>query len=72
VVIYLRETSASKSYFDDAKRIRSEILSVLSKVEPKVIVDVGVGESTKDLLSNTSGLIIAVDLDCGKLVGRVS
>jgi hypothetical protein len=47
VVIYLRETSASKSYFDDAKRIRSEILSVLSRVEPKVIVDVGVGESTK-------------------------
>jgi ubiquinone/menaquinone biosynthesis C-methylase UbiE len=69
VVIYLRETSASKSYFDDAKRIRSEILSVLSRVKPKVIVDVGVGESTKNLLSNTPGLIIAVDLDCEKLIG---
>lgn len=69
MVIYLRETSASKSYFDDAKRIRSEILSVLSRVKPKVIVDVGVGESTKDLLSNTPGLIIAVDLDCEKLIG---
>ncbi|MGB9631390.1 MAG: class I SAM-dependent methyltransferase [Candidatus Methanodesulfokora sp.] len=65
---YLRKVhTASRSYFDELRRIEREILSIISKVKPRVIVDIGVGESTINLLSN-QWLVIAVDSDCSKLV----
>ncbi|RLE62165.1 MAG: hypothetical protein DRJ38_10130 [Thermoprotei archaeon] len=60
--------SVSKSYFDDLKRIENEILSLVLEVNPKIVVDVGVGEFTQNFILNTMNFFIALDIDYGKLI----
>jgi hypothetical protein len=58
---------ASRSYFEDVERIKREVLLLASRAMPRVIIDVGVGESTRDILSKGMGVVVAVDVDCSRL-----
>lgn len=58
---------ASRSYFEDVERIKREVLLLASRAKPRVIIDVGVGESTRDLLSKGMGVVVAVDVNCSRL-----
>jgi len=55
-------------YFNDVRRVESEILSMILEVNPEVVVDIGVGESTQSFILDTMKFFIALDIDCDKLL----
>ena len=68
----LRKThTVSKNYFDDMKRVENEILSMIARIKPRTIVDIGVGESTKSFVSSSTAHFISIDVNCNKIAGFV-
>ncbi len=56
-----------EAYSRDFERVMDEVLSIALSERPKVVVDVGVGDSTKALLGRSIELLIVIDVDCAKL-----
>ena len=63
-------SSSLELYLADVERVWSELLSVVLREEPRVVVDVGAGDSTRRLQSSVE-LVVAIDADCSKLA-RIS
>jgi len=64
-------SSSLELYLAEVERVWSEILSLALRAEPRVVADVGAGDSTQRLLQSSVELVIALDADCCKLA-RIS
>ena len=66
---YPRETqTAMDEYLNNARRVEDGILSMILKVNPEVVVDIDVGESTQNFILDTMKFFIALDVDYDKLL----
>jgi len=69
VFLLLRNRIALNNYFEEELRVKRQIYSVLTELgKVRVIVDVGCGDSTRDILLTTqSSFVICVDIKLKKI-----
>lgn len=63
-----KDHTAISDYFDDLKRVEGEILLMIAEINPRTIVDIGIGESTRNFVSEFMRYFVGIDIDYNKVV----